>query len=353
VRANPSALDEEQGRRRDGRERSPERQAYSWSCGGSWARARGSGRDGRWRWSRMRAAMVALKTQATTRRGPPQRSHTKTSSPNVRRRLLESARASWPRFQLAPERFAAYLAERLPEGADLEKLAALQAADLYLCCACAEGDRAALDALDRGPLQVCAAAAGRVDRSESFADEVKQSLRQRLLSLEEGRPRILDYEGRAPLKSWLRAAAARTALNLTRGARSEDREEAALERVAAPQLDVELEYVQKRYRPQFAACLREAMAALDVRERTVLRLHVVEGAGVEGIARYYRVHRTTVTRWIQQARASLVANTRQLLTQRLRITGKELESLVRSLGSRLDFSISQILPPPDRDRTRE
>lgn len=269
------------------------------------------------------------------------------------RRLLEAARGAWPRLHLAPERFVAYMADRLPEGADLGKLEGLQAADLYLCCACAEGDRTALDALDRGPLQVCAAAAGRVDRSESFADEVKQAVRQRLLSPEEGRPRILDYEGRAPLRSWLRAAAARTALNLTRGARSGDREEEALERVAAPQLDVELEYVQKRYRPQFVACLREAMAALDVRERTVLRLHVVEGAGVEGIARYYRVHRTTVTRWLQQARETLVARTRQLLTQRLRITGNELESLVRSLGSRLDFSISQILPPPDRNRSKE
>jgi len=82
----------------------------------------------------------------------------------------------------------------------------------------------------------------------------------------------------------------------------------------------------------------------------VLRLHVVEGAGVDGIARYYQVHRTTVTRWLQQARAQLVANTRQLLIQRLRVSNRELESLVRSLGSRLDFSISQILLPPERSR---
>jgi len=271
----------------------------------------------------------------------------------VLERMLAAARAAWPLLRVSPERFAAYVAERLPEGADLKKLEALQAADLYLCCGCAEGDRTALDALDRGPLRICAAAAARVDRSEAFADEVKQALRHRLLSPEEGRPRILDYEGRAPLRSWLRAAAARTALNLTRGSRPGGSEEEALERVAAPQMDVELEYVQKRYRPQFSACLREAMAALDVRERTVLRLHVVEGAGVEGIARYYRVHRTTVTRWLQQARATLVANTRQLLSQRLRVSGKELESLVRSLGSRLDFSISQILPPPDRNRSQE
>src|SRR6185295_9092537 len=265
-------------------------------------------------------------------------------------RALSVGRSSFPRVRLSPERFAAFLDERLPDGAAAAQMDALHGADLYLACACAEGDRAALEALDQGPMQVCAAAAARIDRSPAFADEVAQALRQRLLSPEDGRPRILDYEGRAPLKSWLRAAAARTALNMTRGTRASTGEDEALERATATQLDPELEYVKKQYRPQFAACLKEAMAQLDPRERMVLRLHVVEGAGVEGIAKYYQVHRTTVTRWIQQARSSLVTNTRQLLTQRLRVSGRELESIVRSLGSRLDFSISQILLPPDRSR---
>ncbi|HEY8211065.1 MAG TPA: sigma-70 family RNA polymerase sigma factor [Myxococcaceae bacterium] len=268
----------------------------------------------------------------------------------VAERMLAAGRAAWPGVQLESRRFQAFLEERL-QGVDPAQVDGVHAADLYLACACAAGDRAALAALEQGPLTVCAAAAARVDRSPAFADEVTQALRQRLLAPEDGRPRILEYEGRAPLKSWLRAAAARTALNLTRGTRASTGEDEALERATATQLDPELEYVRKKYRPQFAACLKEAMAALDARERMVLRLHIVEGAGVEGIAQYYKVHRTTVTRWIQQARASLVANTRQLLTQRLQISGRELESLVRSLGSRLDFSISQILLPPGRSRS--
>jgi RNA polymerase sigma-70 factor (ECF subfamily) len=269
--------------------------------------------------------------------------------------LVAAARRAWPSVRLPPERFAAYLAERLPAQVDRARLSTLHAADLYLACACLEGDRAALAELERGALQGAAAAAARVDRSPAFADEVKQVLRQRLLSPEDGRPRLLEYEGRAPLRSWVRAAAVRTALNLTRGKRagaaSEDGD-APLQSLTAGGLDPELDYVQRKYRPHFVACFKEAMAALDSRERTVLRLHLVEGAGLEGIARYYRVHRTTVTRWMATARAQLVANTRRLLTERLRLTGTEVESLVRSLGSRLDFSISQVLtsgvktPPP-------
>src|SRR5262249_28596771 len=114
-------------------------------------------------------------------------------------RMLAAGRAAWPKVRLAPERFEAFLAERLPRSADPAQMGGLHAADLYLACACAEGDRAALEALEQGPLAVCAAAAARVDRSPAFADEVTQTLRQRLLSPEDGRPRILEYEGRAPL----------------------------------------------------------------------------------------------------------------------------------------------------------
>lgn len=270
-------------------------------------------------------------------------------SPGLERTLqgmLDAAQKAWPSVHLAPERFVAHLARRLPPRVDLPKLSALHAADLYLACACLEGDRAALAALERGALQGAAGAATRVDASAAFTDEVKQVLRQRLLSPEDGPPRLMEYAGRAPLRTWLRAAAVRTALNLTRGhepgAASSEGDE-ALQSLTASRLDPEMDYVQRKYRPQFVACFKEAMEALDPRERTVLRLHLVEGAGVDGIARYYRVHRTTVTRWMATARAQLVANTRRLLTERLNLTGSELESLVRSLGSRLDFNISQVL----------
>src|SRR5947208_12487863 len=87
-------------------------------------------------------------------------------------RMLAAGRAAWPKVHLAPERFEAFLEERVPEGAAAAQVDALHAADLYLACACAQRDRAALEALERGPLQVCAAAAARVDRSPTFADEV-------------------------------------------------------------------------------------------------------------------------------------------------------------------------------------
>src|SRR5262245_5910057 len=80
-------------------------------------------------------------------------------------RALEAGRAAWPSVRLSPERFEAFLDERLPQGAGAAQLEALHAADLYLACACAEGDRVALEALDQGPMRACEAAAARIDRS--------------------------------------------------------------------------------------------------------------------------------------------------------------------------------------------
>src|SRR5262245_27326419 len=87
-------------------------------------------------------------------------------------RMLAAGRAAWPKVRLAPGRFEAFLEERLPDGVDPAQVEELHAADLYLACACAEGDRAALEALEQGPMLVCASAAARVDQSPAFADEV-------------------------------------------------------------------------------------------------------------------------------------------------------------------------------------
>lgn len=229
-------------------------------------------------------------------------------------------------------------------------LAELHAADLYLAWRCAKGDRAASAAFDRKVLTPATRAVSRIDPSPAFIDEVKQALRVKLLLGEGSAPRLLEYAGRGALAGWVRAAGLRTALNLTRGKKPERADE-ELPELAAANLDPEFDYISARYRTEFIACLKEALDALAPRERTMLRLHLVNGTGIEALGKYYRVHRTTITRWVAQARTALVADTRRRLTEKLKVTRSELDGLVRVLRSRLDFSISQVLkaeptPPP-------
>ncbi|MBS2025401.1 MAG: hypothetical protein JST92_23625, partial [Deltaproteobacteria bacterium] len=52
--------------------------------------------------------------------------------------------AAWPEVVIPAERFAAFLEDKVPGGADRgAALEALHGADLYLACGCADGDPAA------------------------------------------------------------------------------------------------------------------------------------------------------------------------------------------------------------------
>lgn len=56
------------------------------------------------------------------------------------RQHLEAARTQWPTLPLSNETFLRHLALQLPAGKVSEVMRILQAADLYLSCACATGE---------------------------------------------------------------------------------------------------------------------------------------------------------------------------------------------------------------------
>ena len=164
-------------------------------------------------------------------------------------------------------------------------------------------------------------------------------------------PRVAEYQGGGPLVAWLRAAAVRTALNLQRaeGRRArveEDAEAGPLAEATGAEADVELGYLRRHHREDFQAALTEALAALPARERTVLRLHVVEGLSLERIGAMYRTHKSTVSRWVARAREEVLEGTRQRLAERLRLSSGELHSLMRVVRGELDLSLPSLLKEP-------
>lgn len=261
--------------------------------------------------------------------------------------VLTAAREAWPGLGLSDAAYLRHLAERLPStAAPGDALREVHAADLYLACACAHGVPAAHAALEAHFLSKVAPAVARVERSQEVLAEVRQQLREKLLASEGGRlPKVAEYQGQGPLVAWLRAAAVRRALNLRRSAERRARaEEEALAEDAVPAGDVEAEYLRRRHREDFQAALAEALAALPVRERTVLRLHVVEGLSLERIGAMYRTHKSTVSRWVARAREEVLAHARERLAERLRLSPTELHSLLRAVQSHLDLSLPGLLP---------
>lgn len=264
--------------------------------------------------------------------------------------LWQRGREAWPKLRLTVEDFARHLGERLPEGEAPDRyLASVIAEDLYLAAACLRRVPAAIEAFERDLLSQARPALIAIDPSAAFADEVCQALLEKLFVAPAGvPPKIADYSGRGPLVQWIRVAARRTALNMKRGAIAAPLDEAAPPDPPLAMLsrhgDVELDYLRARYRDELRTALIDALRALPVERRNVLRLYFVGGLSLEKIGALFRVHQTTVTRWVAAAREAVLGETWRLLRERLQLSPTELESLVTVLRSDIDLSLSAALP---------
>jgi RNA polymerase sigma-70 factor (ECF subfamily) len=260
---------------------------------------------------------------------------------------LERARAAWPGVRVTDADFVRFLAERVADEPDpVAAVRSLAHADLYLACACATSDPVALREFDRVYLSQVHAYLAR-DRAQGLADEVSQTLREQLFVGSRSRaPKILSYGGRGPLGAWLRITAVRTAQNLR--AKRKDHvplEASPADRERSPNLDPEMAYLKGHYAREFRAAFESTLEQLSADERNVLRLYFLDGLTLAAIARLYRVHESTVLRWIARARKSIQAETRRILGERLRarLAPSEFESLVGLVHSQVDVSIRRFL----------
>ncbi len=266
-------------------------------------------------------------------------------------RLVDEGRAAWPGLAVAPRAFVAHVAERLPEDCDaVAALDGLHANDLYLAYGCLQGDPAALAAFEEHFVSRMARFLARFDYDTVEVDEIKQTLRARLLVAEQDQPaRIGEYAGRGPLVSWLRRAAVRTLLYRRRAKSAEGPLVPEAASLPATGPDPELLYLKVRYGGDLDAAFREALGSLSERDRTLLSLYFVNGLTADTLASMYRVAESTVRRWLADSRKSIVDETRRRLAERLDISATECRSLVVLLKSQLDLSVVRMLKDDGKD----
>jgi len=219
--------------------------------------------------------------------------------------------------------------------------------ELRLAWDAAQGDVAALRRLDELITLEVAPAARRIDPSPSFADEVGQTLRVRLLVAPEGgRARIAEYGGRGPLRGWLGVAALRVALNLRRGAGPPAAPTDVLAELASAEPDPELRHLKTLYRAEFREALEAALAALSDRDRAILRLSYVDGLRLAQLGRLYGVHESTASRWVSRAVETVADDARRRLVARLSMSPASVDQIAQMVRSSLDLSIARLLGAP-------
>ena len=88
---------------------------------------------------------------------------------------------------------------------------------------------------------------------------------------------------------------------------------------------------------------RTALAALDARDKNILRQHFLEEMTIDDLAATYKVHRATTARWIQGARERLLKATRDAFSKSARLRPNECDSVIRLLESRIDVTLQRFL----------
>lgn len=257
--------------------------------------------------------------------------------------------AAWPELAEDPRAFFEAVAPRLDPDAALAELAW---PDLALADACLRRRPWALAAFEARHGDELAAALRAAGVPADARGEALQRLRLRLFVAEPGaEPRLVGYAGRGPLRAWLRVAAVREALMLLRAQARRDAHEVATEdgelfERAVLEDDPELLLVRERSRGALREALVAALATLDQRERTLLRLSLRDRLGVEQIGALFQVHKATAARWLAAVRTKLRDAARGRLAASLGLGARELESLIRAVGSRLDLSLAGQLDSP-------
>jgi RNA polymerase sigma-70 factor (ECF subfamily) len=262
-------------------------------------------------------------------------------------RIWAQARSEHPGFAVSGDAFARHLATALRGAQPVEDaLERLQTTDLYLACACLYRDPKALALLEKQLEAESLRAAARL-KGSGLIEDLRQRIEIRLLVANEANDaRLSEYRGLGSLAHWLRAIVAREAAKLTRRERPEAREdEAVMVELVAPD-DPELELIRRRHGKSFRQAFEEAFAALTARQRTLLKMSILDRLGIDAIGAFYGTHRATAARWVAAAREALTAGTHAVLKTKLALSTASLNSLMRAFGGELEVSVRRVLSSP-------
>jgi RNA polymerase sigma-70 factor (ECF subfamily) len=248
------------------------------------------------------------------------------------------------------------LADRFPSvGADALGLAlarrggieALHVEAVLFVEACLAQDPKALAELDALVATTVRALRRRANADE--LDELCQRLRIRLLVPVSGAaPKLALYGGRGSLAGYLRVVA----LNLLNRQQAERVDASAGALVAAADgRDWESQVVRVDQQAQFRQAFQRAVSALTLRQRTLLRLNLLDGLSIDELGPVYAVSRATAARWLAEARQALEQQTRREVASALKLDAHEVERLLASAQQgfqlSLDRALRESVAPPD------
>jgi RNA polymerase sigma-70 factor (ECF subfamily) len=262
--------------------------------------------------------------------------------------LIARARTECPEITVSDDAFVAHL-KAVGSFAELGTFDNLHAGDLLIAAGCVQNHQPALTLFDQRFAPDLRQALRAIDGSASFLDEVLQELRCKLFVADgDALPRITRYSGKGALGGWLRVAALREAISKRRKTWREVPAEAGLAMLPHAGRSPEQDLAFQQHEAALQTALRAAVAAQTSRSRALLRYYYCDRVGVEELGKIYRVHASTASRWLAQARDEILAETRRRLAQALRQNESQVESALGLAGG-LEVSLDSLLRSTSSD----
>lgn len=255
------------------------------------------------------------------------------------RTACAAGRAAWPRAELSREALAAFTRRNQLDGDTLNA----RAADVYLAAACEGNDSAALNYFEQFFIAAIPRYVARLSLTREQLQEVQQRVRVRLFT--GAQARIGTYAAKAPLDAWVRMVTIRVALDLlgvAGGPAAAPAANDAAEEAATSASEIEAFVIRRQMGPRLQQALSDGLQGLASRERSLLRMHFVDGLNIDEIGRVYGVHRATVARWLLSVRTQLFGTLKVSLSLQRAPSSSEFRSLVRVLRDDLHISLDRL-----------
>ncbi len=220
--------------------------------------------------------------------------------------------------------------------------------DVYLACGLVQRKPQALEAFDRTLRPALERAVRSMGNQPWGVDEIVQQTCEKLLVADDdGQPaRVRSYGAVGSLLSYATTAASRLIAQGLRSHKAEDSLESQQLSALPSTTDVERLVMKKEQGSRFEEAFFQALRSLSPRDRSLLRLNLVEGVAAEKLAPMHDVSRATITRWVAEAREELAVRTRKALVD-ARVASDDAEPFLTSLQSQFDVSLARLFREAD------
>jgi RNA polymerase sigma-70 factor, ECF subfamily len=245
--------------------------------------------------------------------------------------VIEQCQRTWPGVGALPEQVLPYVAARMPEDGDLRDIEELVNWDhLFLACACAHGDPAALTTFETQFLPEVNRALAAMPKAAGVVDEVKQRVRISLFVRHGDKPpKVTQYGGKATLGRWVHIIAMHTALDLLDGQKRELIRDDDLFTAPRAGDGAEVAYMKAAYRRQFEEAYRAALSGMPDDLRVVLERYYLDGKKLHEVALELGISLATASRRLAHGRNALANEIHRQLGDRLKVSESAVDSILR------------------------